>query len=660
MSIGQGVDSAFNMFQAMQRNRMARDELEYQRRQDALARADRLAEVNALAQYRADTLAQNQAQLEQRVAEFDAEAPQREQNLRLTTAQADRQELGLRSDFLTYNTDVNSNLIDGWGAQGLIDPNDFTQLNKPRLAQGILNGDKTSVDLILSQATSQLDLPVGSKAVGLDRLPNGNYVIRVQNDDGSMGVVTGPDGSNAPDAKPAQFTAERLASLAEVGYQLGTLAASKYDPMLLRQLQNKIGLDADNAEIDAALNSAAYGSQVIKSLPPEAQRPAMNVIAAAETDEERAQVTDALAQDVGLPPQAQALLEQRRQAQEKGKLGGNKKRSAARIAEIDAELAELGFSSSGVRTEAANIVAATENASADELSGAIQSGQLTVTPELTRLTADMLRGKGIEELQQLKRLKNTERSLALAVMAASTTDATTQRALLDNIDNIMETGSPSMSQKDVIDDKRADNQLEISFGNLQAAWARIAAQKTATKQQRIDNAVEAATTSVENTSKIFFSDDGSPNLSTTNAQRWSREVLPGAMRALRRATSNEEADAIMDGINQGISLALASYADDQGLSVLGWDAIAESFKNYGRSDADDTASATDFTASRVELTRDDIGNPEYFYFLDANMDRTDRAVSASDIQKVDPALYRFLLDAGRRNREAILKAREEG
>lgn len=660
MSIGQGVDSAFNMFQAMQRNRMARDELEYQRRQDTLARADRLAEVKALAQYREDALALDQDQLEQRVAEFDAEAPQREQNLRLTTAQADRQELGLRSDFLTYNTDVNSNLIDGWGAQGLIDPNDFTQLNKPRLAQGILNGDKTSVDLILSQATSQLDLPVGSKAVGLDRLPNGNYVIRVQNDDGSMGVVTGPDGSNAPDAKPAQFTAERLASLAEVGYQLGTLAASKYDPMLLRQLQNKIGLDADNAEIDAALNSAAYGSQVIKSLPPEAQRPAMNVIAAAETDEERAQVTDALAQDVGLPPQAQALLEQRRQAQEKGKLGGNKKRSAARIAEIDAELAELGFSSSGVRTEAANIVAATENASADELSGAIQSGQLTVTPELTRLTADMLRGKGIEELQQLKRLKNTERSLALAVMAASTTDATTQRALLDNIDNIMETGSPSMSQKDVIDDRRADNQLEISFGNLQAAWARIAAQKTANKQQRIDNAVEAATTSVENTSKIFFSDDGSPNLSTTNAQRWSREVLPGAMRALRLATSNEEADAIMDGINQGISLALASYADDQGLSVLGWDAIAESFKNYGRSDADDTASATDFTASRVELTRDDTGNPEYFYFLDANMDRTDRAVSASDIQKVDPALYRFLLDAGRRNRETILKAREEG
>jgi len=217
-----------------------------------------------------------------------------------------------------------------------------------------------------------------------------------------------------------------------------------------------------------------------------------------------------------------------------------------------------------------------------------------------------------------------------------------------------------MSRKDVIDDRRADKQLEVSFGNLEATWARIAAQEGATKQQRIDNAVEAAKASVENTSKIFFSDDGSPNLSTTNAQRWSREVLPGAMRALRLATSNEEADAIMDGINQGASLALASYADDQGLSILGFDAIYESVANYWRPDADDTASATDFAASRVEVTKDATGNPEYFYFLDANMEQTDRAVSARRIQEIDPALYRFLLDAGRRNREAILKARAEG
>ena len=57
MSIGQGMDNAFNMFLAMQRNRAARDELEYRRQQDALARSDRLADAQALAQYREDVLA---------------------------------------------------------------------------------------------------------------------------------------------------------------------------------------------------------------------------------------------------------------------------------------------------------------------------------------------------------------------------------------------------------------------------------------------------------------------------------------------------------------------------------------------------------------------------------------------------------------------------
>lgn len=673
MSLDRGINNAFYMFQTMQRNRRARDELEYQREKDALDRADRLAGRRLDEAYRRDTLAQGQARLDQDAAQFAAGAPLREQNLRLETAKADREELGLRSDLLTYDTRVNTNLIDGWVGQNLVNPNDFTQLDKPRLVEGIRNRDKTSIDLVLSQATSQLDLPTGSKAVGLDQLPNGNYVIRVENGDGSMGVVTGPDGSSDPDAKPAQFTAERIASLAEVGYQLGTLAASKYDPMLFRQLQNKIGLDADAAEIDAALSSAAYGSQVVKSLPPEAQRPAMSVIAAAETVEERAEVIDAIAQDAGMPPQAQALLEQRRQAQEKGKLGGNQERTTARIAEIDAELAELGFNSSGARTEAANLVAATESASAEELSQAIQSGQLKVTPEVTKLTADMLRGKGIEELQQLKRLNNTERSLALAVMAASTTDPTTQRALLDNIDNIMETGTPSMSRKDVVDDAQQDRtadqrdrQLNISEGNLLATIRKLEQAATQSGLARTDGMVDGLTELREETRTMFFDDEGDFRSygSKDTADTWTKTVLPKLQAQLSKIALDREGrpvnkeqigefQALQAAITQGVSLSLAAYANNfDWFTFLGPiplpNADVFNVAGYapemfgGRGEADTAAVATDFVGDRIELTTKN-GNPDTFYYLDANGERTDRGVPASEIEKLNKTLYRWMV-----------------
>jgi len=82
MSIAEGATSAISMFQAMQRNRMARDELEYQRQQDAINRADRLAESRALAEYRRDTLQQSADQ-------FAAGEGQRAATLALTEAQVE-------------------------------------------------------------------------------------------------------------------------------------------------------------------------------------------------------------------------------------------------------------------------------------------------------------------------------------------------------------------------------------------------------------------------------------------------------------------------------------------------------------------------------------------------------------------------------------------
>lgn len=660
MSIGQGVDSAFNMFQAMQRNRMARDELEYQRRQDALARADRLAEVNALAQYRAETLAQNQAQLAQQVAEFDAGADQRDATLALTEAQTRGAELAnegrvfenkkkSREDLAAEN----GILIRGYQEVGVVGRNGL-DFNTSVLKDGIANGNKAFEDILLKHATYHIGLPTGSAATRLRQLDNGKYVIEVLNEDGTPGVVT-VDGTSNPDSIPRQFTLDELGQFAEFGYKTGVLSnQDAIDTLAFRAMEGVIDSEADAAEIRSVQEQAAYQRQVIQQIPDTgAQRAAISAMSSATSPEEEAEVTDAIAKDVGIPPKAQALLEQRRQAQERGKLGGNKERSEARIAEIDAELAKLGFNSSGVRTEAANIVAATENASAEELSQAIESGQIAVTPEVTKLTADMLRGKGVEELQQLARLNNTERALAIAVMAASTPPA--QRgALITNAFNIMETGSPSMSQKDVIDDNLDRERIGISSANLQLSLNKYLDSIDATGVARVDDAVDALEELRTETTNLFFDADGKTQLSVGAARAFTRNVLPELQARMRKIPRNadgtakypQEEAALMDAIHRGVSLSLASYADD--FSNL---ADLFNFQQLGRGEAADAVTATDFIGNRIKLTYDN-GAPDVFYFLDAEGNPTDRGVSASDIQEEDDFLYRYMIQAAQRTKGA--------
>lgn len=657
--IGEGMTSAFGMFMDMQRNRTARDGLEYQREQDALNRAD-------LTQYRADVLAGQETDRNLRLREYEEAAPTREASLALIKEQTRGAELtneGRVFDNKQKSREEqaaeNGILIRGYQEVGVVGRNGL-DFNTSVLKDGIANGNKAFEDILLKHATYHIGLPTGSTATRLRQLGNGKYVIEVLNGDGKPGVVTA-DGTSNPDSIPKQFTLDELGQFAEFGYKTGVLSnQDAIDTLAFRAMEGVIDSEADAAEIRFAQEQAAYQRQVIQQIPDTgAQRAAMGAMSSATSPEEEAEVTDAIAKDVGIPPKAQALLEQRRQAQEKGKLGGNKERSAARIAEIDAELAELGFNSSGVRTEAANIVAATENASAEELGQAIESGQIAVTPEVTKLTADMLRGKGVEELQQLARLSNTERALAIAVMAASTPPE--QRgALITNAFNIMETGSPSMSQKDVIDDRRADAKFQFSLEKYIVA-------KNEKGQARVEAVVNAAADIRNSTIDIFFP-DGDENLSAKNARLWTRKFFPQLQADLRKIEMVQDKDgtmvpknpeeyaALRDTINQGVSLVLASYADDfewlrlslnpsDIFNAAGW--WPKSLG--GRGEADAAATSTDYIGNRIELTMEK-GRPDTFYFLDANGERTDRGVDATQIEQLDRNLYQWMVQSGSKTR----------
>lgn len=656
--IGEGMTSAFNMFMGMQRNRAARDELEYQREQDAINRADRLAGMRLDEAYRRDALAGQQADRDFTQREYDEAEPARKATLEGLELDNDSKRIANKVSGLNLNSANNDIILNNYRNLEIVDPSDPGKLNKERIAEGFTTGNKPIVDAVLLQISSQLNLPKGSKAIGIDRLPGGpGFVIRIQNEDGSVGVLT-EDGTSNPDSRVQEFTPESLAKFAEWGYQTGVVPNSSLNMGEFRGMQGVINAGFQNE------------AEVVTALPGQAQRAAAGVILSAETEEERAQVTDALAQDAGLTPRAQSLLKQRRAEEEKGKLGGNQERTTARIAEIDAELSELGFSSS-TRAEAAQMVASTENLTGPQINEAVESGALTVTPELQRETADMMRKAGVEELQQLNRLKAKEQALAKAVLMASTKDSTLRNNIAKQIDNIIETGSPSMSQKDVIDDRRADRTEERAGIKLQFEFEKYMAAQKEKGQARIEAVVDAASDIRNSTIDLFFP-DGNENLSANNAQLWTRKFFPQLQADLRKIEMVQDKDgnmvpknpeeyaALRDTINQGVSLVLASYADDfewlrmslnpsDIFNVAGW--WPKSLG--GRGEADAAATSTDYIGNRIELTMKN-GRPDTFYFLDANGERTDRGVSATQIEQLDRNLYQWMVQSGSKTRNRMI------
>jgi len=652
MSIAEGATSAISMFQAMQRNRMARDELAYQRQQDALARSDRLAGMRLDEAYRRDVLAGQEADRDFRQREYDEAAPARKATQEGLELDNDAKRIANEISGINLNSANNDIILDRYQTLEIVDRNDPGKLNRERIAEGFRTGNKPIMDAVLLQISSQLNIPKGSRAIGIDRFPGGpGFVIRIQNEDGSIGVLT-EDGTSNPDSRVQEFTPESLAKFAEWGYQTGVVPNSSLNMGEFRGMQGVI---------EAGFRNEA---DVVTALPPRAQRAAVGVILSAETEEERAQVTDAIAQDAGLTPRAQVLLEQRRQAQERGKLGGNQERTTARIAEIDAELADLGFNRSGTRTEAAQIVASTENLTGPQINEAVESGALTVTPELQSEAADMMRKAGVEELQQLKRLKAKELALAKAVLMASTKDSTLRNSIATQIDNIIETGSPSMSQKDVIDDSRADAKFQFELEKY------ITAQREK-GQARVEAVVDAAADIRNSTSDLFFP-DGKEEISVKAAEQWTRKFFPQLQADLRKIEMVQDRDgnmvpknpeeyaALRDTINQGASLVLAAYADEfewLRLSLNPSDIF--NFAGWvpkwagGRGEADEAATTTDYIGNRIELTMKN-GRPDTFYFLDANGERTDRGVSATQIEQLDRNLYQWMVQSGSKTRNRML------
>lgn len=314
-----------------------------------------------------------------------------------------------------------------------------------------------------------------------------------------------------------------------------------------------------------------------------------------------------------------------------------------KITGLKAELVELEPATFAMDTpedqEAMNQVAEqTKGVPAAEVAEKVASGEVTVTPAQQQQVAVNLQRQGVETVSDLRNLKSDrDRAIAIASMiSAFKGDEATQRALLGQITNVMETGTPSMSASDA-----ATLSIQQQTADLRAAELRRAL--TNDFQKDVQAASDAGTKMLKEWGKIKDDGDGD---SFEDAMRFLNTQAAPYLNEYQNAPDYVKS-AYIRALNPVVSEILAAYASQEE------GGLAETFLSIFRGDVSrENISKTDFDLSRVmgDFTNDDPPKLKGFWFVDSAGMKLDESVEAKVVQDQDQTLYDILVMAAVANR----------
>jgi hypothetical protein len=576
----------------------------------------------------------------------------------------------------------------------------------------LLTEDKTAIDLDKFRARAKEDpgfmdevnnnLARGSgfvdasvESLTTDQLPDGSFVLRANNADGSTGVIT-EDGSSNPDSKPAVF-----GSYEDLVNHINATFTYKIAPnqtvMNLRNLSDQIDYFDKIQAIAANVNQ----------LPLAAQRGAINVVAGlggqdlVEANNELATVTGGptiSAAPTTTEPEPEAEPEKkprtaggiRRAARDKQaarrrerveekltQLRGRKKegyrgRNATsnrqsidrQIEDLETELADINKrlgDRDGEKTikldlnwgpDAFPVVEEVggklEEKSAGEIQNAVESGEVQVTPQLVSQTRVAMQEAGVKKLSDLQKMNRRDAAVAAAVLIASSDNASERMSLRQGIENIFETGTTSFSAKD-LDSARRQNQNAAT-----QAYSAYTSRLTELRAQKDDltgdaaDAREYAATIYENnilSPEVGFYNQDGEFVGDERAIRIFATKIPQMLQRRGKYTTQAGRDAVSSAINDGLSASIAAYANDGDSSIL------QTVMSFFRSDAN--GQVGDFDLARVKVN--DPKNPTELFYLsesvgsDGSREQQGASITIRDLEKVNKRLADAVVNAAVKN-----------
>ena len=305
----------------------------------------------------------------------------------------------------------------------------------------------------------------------------------------------------------------------------------------------------------------------------------------------------------------------------------------------------------GVRTEVRDISAAVSGRSNNAVDRDINAGRITVSPAVATAVSENLQSQGINDVRGLLRLNDIDRAMARAVILATEKDPTIRKQMSEEMSNIFETGSVSISrqQSDAADIQRDQNdisrgQLAINQATVNTRIAELRRDLFNDIDEKQRNVVDSGAQFIESANKIFFGEDGSEkNLNKATASRFTNSIMAPFLYRAIQAPTKAEGQAALTAMSPALSTTVAALAAEEKGGFI------ETLVSFFRADAADTVSSTDFDLARVRVEKDGNGRPTRFYYTNERGAPVSEAVNAKDLQDLNGQVYKLVLDAANYN-----------
>lgn len=487
---------------------------------------------------------------------------------------------------------------------------------KDRLASGDPLAQNYAVEVF--NAGGRGKLPEGFKIDRINRSTdadgNAVYFVGGVNTDGSKGVIT-TDGTSSDDSTAKAFTADELFNQTKMAFR------SK-DGVLYGQQVIDLGAYANTRDFIIANTQEAIFDRLKSD--PAAQRDASAVIANAETEEEELEVTNLLAESVGVPtaevppeaasdqgnnsePETEAAptdnsaeiakLEQdiaeidgrktagrpanaRARAQKQRKLNRLKNESQSGESENADTLRTRGERKFAplppiVEQQVAPVV---DGKTLDEIDEAIDNGELQIDQETAAAAAQDLQEQGVETAADLAKLDPRRQAFAYAMIIASTPNDGNRIAVQKQLVNILETGSSDRGASSL-----AKMNAQTTLANAETSRGRLVLDGKKYTDGVSDGYRETANELFDEIQDVIYPVDSTTGqaaparLDSQSANTLANRVMPKLRRQkaeLLRNGSPADIKSIQALMNQTLSFMVQSLANDTDPGIV------DSFLNF--------------------------------------------------------------------------------
>lgn len=570
------------------------------------------------------------------------------------------------------------------GKLGYVSAQDHTKLDEKVLAGGLAAGDRNADQFALDVLENgSLPRPEGFSYTEIRRDENGGISIVGEYEDGTMGVLTERGTIEASDTvvvlSPEQ--AAKAISNEWVNYRVLEGAQGRAGATYMAQMGvNDADINAANAAADA---QAIVTTTIDAQGNPAASRSFRNLLASAETEEEKRLLVRQTAEDFGID-----IPTERPEPDDSTRFSGriktlqdaitrltNRKatvKSAPAREKIDfevekyrEELASLQQEEEGIRaargtagktpvmdTEAWNdfeqsVIARVDGLSPEELDALVDSGELRLTTSQINAMGQRMQEAGVEKISDIAKLPTREQLAARAVLAVVAPDENARERAREESSNLKSSGRADISQADLdkqgIDRTEANARATSAAASLQNARTNLAKYMDGIDKDgntRLYRAGQLAKEALENMTTRFRDPERAdkPNKNWRSALQGFNDDLSKIQVQAAQFQNDPQAMALInESINAGLSTAIATFVQFGPSAGFG-----ARLKSFFLDDAN--PQGTDFDLSRVRV--DDPENPTEFIYLsyatDADGNRTGeqqgKRVKISDFEKLGKRL----------------------